>query len=83
MSLVDWFLARSDAFKTMMMKFRDHKHDTIEGFSKVKQEQKQMQFRLLQQETRINQLVKILEQMKKPIHKKEIIKPIKSKLRKT
>lgn len=36
MAFADWFLSRSEAFRLLMMKFRDHKQDTVDAFSKVK-----------------------------------------------
>ena len=36
MTFADWILSRSEAFRLLMMKFRDHKQDTVEAFSKVK-----------------------------------------------
>ena len=65
MSMVDWFLARSEAFKVLMMKFRDHKQDTIEAFSKVKKKHKEVDYRLMQHDAKIQQLERTIQAMKK------------------
>jgi len=56
----DWFLARSEAFKLLMMKFRDHKINTKEAFSKVKMRHNYFDQELKEQKSRIQELERIL-----------------------
>ncbi len=61
MAIGDWFLARSEAFRLLMMKFRDHKHDTMDAFSKVKRKHKDYEARLSEQEAKTKELVNIVK----------------------
>ena len=58
MGIGDWVLARSTAFRLLMVKFRDHKHDTIESFSRVKAKHKRMDNMLIEHENRLRSLEK-------------------------
>lgn len=60
----DWFLARSEAFKVLMMKFRDHKIQTKTAFSKVKSKHNQYDQALKEQKQRIEEMEKILSSLK-------------------
>lgn len=60
----DWFLARSEAFKILMMKFRDHKIQTQNAFSKVKTKHNQYDHALKEHKERIEEMEKILLSLK-------------------
>ena len=60
----DWFLARSEAFKILMIKFRDHKIQTKESFSKVKLKHNNYDGTLKEHSERIEELEKILSTVK-------------------
>ena len=60
MSLADWFLSRSEAFRLLMMKFRDHKQDTVEAFSRVKKKHLDYDRRLDSHAGQLKQLQEIL-----------------------
>jgi len=60
----DWFLARSEAFKVLMMKFRDHKINTKESFSRVKSKHTAYDQTLKDHKERIEELEKILTSLK-------------------
>ena len=60
----DWFLARSEAFKIMMMKFRDHKIQTKQAFSKVKSKHNQYDQTIKEHKERIEEMEKILSSLK-------------------
>ncbi len=60
----DWFLARSEAFKVLMMKFRDHKIQTKTAFSKVKSRHNQYDQALRDHKERIEEMEKILSSLK-------------------
>ena len=60
----DWFLARSEAFKVLMMKFRDHKITTKESFSKVRLKHNSYDQTLNDHKERIEELEKILTTLK-------------------
>ena len=72
----DWFLARSEAFKILMMKFRDHKIHTKQAFSKVKSKHNQYDEALKEHKDRIEEMEKILSSLKE-------VSPIKIKRKKT
>jgi len=57
----DWFLARSEAFRLLMSKFRDHKQETVEAFSKVKAKHKSFESKLEEYEERIKELERVIE----------------------
>ena len=56
----DWFLARSEAFKVLMMKFRDHKINTQQSFSKIKTKHNFYDQEIKEHKTRIQELERIL-----------------------
>ncbi len=60
----DWFLARSEAFKVLMMKFRDHKIHTKTAFSKVKSKHNNYDQTLREHKERIEELEKIMLSLK-------------------
>lgn len=70
MALGDWFLARSEAFKLLMIKFRDHKHDTIDAFSKVKRKHREYDIKLNEQEAKIKELANIIRLIQESIIEK-------------
>ncbi len=72
----DWFLARSEAFKILMMKFRDHKIQTKQAFSKVKSKHNQYENVLKEHKERIEEMEKILLSLKE-------VTPFKIKKKKT
>lgn len=59
----DWFLARSEAFKLLMKKIRDHNINTKKSFSKVKEEHKKISERLNNHEKEIEKLKKIIQDL--------------------
>ena len=71
----DWFLARSEAFKVLMMKFRDHKIQTKEAFSKVKLKHNSFDQSLKEDRTRIEELERIISSLRE-------VTPIKIKKKK-
>jgi hypothetical protein len=56
----DWFLARSEAFMILLTKFRDHKIQTKNAFSKVKSKHNSYDKTLVAHNERIEELEKIL-----------------------
>jgi len=56
----DWFLARSEAFMILLTKFRDHKIQTKNAFSKVKSKHSSYDRTLTAHNERIEELEKIL-----------------------
>ena len=60
MAIGDWFLARSEAFRLLMTKFRDHKQETVEAFSRVKAKHKTFENKFDEYEERIKELEKVL-----------------------
>ena len=71
----DWFLARSEAFKVLMIKFRDHKIQTKQAFSKVKSKHTQYDLVLREHKDRIEEMEQILSSLKE-------VTPIKIKKKK-
>ena len=72
----DWFLARSEAFKILMIKFRDHKIQTKQAFSKVKSKHTQYDQAIKEHRDRIEELEQILSSLKE-------VTPIKIKKKKS
>ncbi|MAG50048.1 hypothetical protein CL621_00210 [archaeon] len=70
MAFGDWILARSEAFKLMMIKFRDHKHDTMDAFSKVKRKHKEYDSKLNEQESKITELANIMRLLQEGMSEK-------------
>lgn len=65
MAIGDWFLARSEAFRLLMAKLRDHKHDTIEAFQKVKYKHRKMDSILVDHQKQIKDFNKRLKDLEK------------------
>lgn len=63
MAIGDWFLARSEAFRLLMGKIRDHKQDTIEAFQKVKSKHKKMELVLMDHDKEIKTLHKKINEL--------------------
>lgn len=63
MAIGDWFLARSEAFRLLMGKIRDHKQDTIEAFQKVKSKHKKMESVLIDHDKEIKNLHKRVNEL--------------------
>lgn len=59
----DWFLARSEAFKILMRKIRDHNIAIKKSFSKVKDEHKRLAERIDNNEKDIEKLKKIIQNL--------------------
>ena len=60
MAFADWLLSRSEAFRLLMMKVRDHKQDTIDAFSKVKKKHVEHERRLDEHADRIRQMEEVM-----------------------
>ncbi len=57
----DWIVARSDNFKFLMSKLRDHQITTKSSFTKVKQKHKTVDAKIDSQEKRIKKLERTLK----------------------
>jgi len=57
----DWIVARSDNFKVLMAKLRDHQITTQSSFRKVKQKHRTVDAKMNDQEKRIKSLEKLLK----------------------
>ncbi len=79
MAIGDWFLARSEAFRLLMMKFRDHKSDTMDAFSKVKKKHSYYDKRLEEHADKIRQLEEIMEMVRQSMVEERDIKVLKKK----
>ena len=66
MAFADWLLSRSEAFRLLMMKFRDHKQDTVEAFSKVKRKHLDYERKFEEHADKLKQIEEVL----KLIHEK-------------
>ena len=75
MAIGDWFLARSEAFRLLMTKFRDHKQDTIISFSKVKAKHHKYEEKFEELETKLKELERTLDSL-------QLIEPIRIKKKK-
>jgi len=67
MAFADWLLSRSEAFKLLMMKFRDHKQDTVQAFSKVKSKHNNFDKRFDEHSTRLDQMEDVIKLMHEKI----------------
>ena len=76
-ALGDWVLSRSEAFKILLSKFRDHKIATKEAFDKVKKRHNKYEDHIEDHEIRLRELETILA----VLHENDPIK-IKKKIRK-
>ncbi len=72
----DGFLARSEAFKLLLDKFRDHKLNTKDAFAKVRKKHDKYDDRLGDLEIRVNELQTILNALSEndPIKIKKKVK---------
>ncbi len=61
MAFADWLLSRSEAFRLLMMKFRDHKQDTVEAFSKVKRKHLDYERKFEEHADKLKQIEEILQ----------------------
>ena len=61
--IADWILARSDAFKLLMIKLRDHIINTKVSFSKVKAKHHDFQDTLESHESRIKKLERVINSL--------------------
>lgn len=57
----DWLLSRSDSFRLLMFKVRDHMINTKNSFSKIKGKHKEYEDRLEDYEARIKELESIVK----------------------
>ncbi len=65
-SFVDWFLTRSDGFKLMAGKLRDHKMNTQRSFSKVKRAHFEFVKKFDEHDKRIRQIEKMISDIYEP-----------------
>ena len=73
----DWIVARSDTFKFLMTKLRDHQITTKSSFNKVKQKHRTVDAKIDSQEKRIKKLERTL----KALHEVPAIRVFKRKKR--
>lgn len=59
----DWFLSRSDGFKIIISKLRDHKITTKRSFSTVKRKHNHIDRRFEEHERKIKQMEKIISSL--------------------
>ena len=57
----DWFISRSDSFKSMMMKFRDHQINTKVSFNRVKVKHRDYESKIRELDARVRELEGVLE----------------------
>lgn len=60
----DWFLSRSDAFRFMMHKFRDHKIKTENSFTKIRGVHRRYEAQVAELRVRMKRLEDTLDGMK-------------------
>lgn len=60
-ALGDWFLSRSDSFRLLMVKVRDHMINTRNSFSKIKGKHRDYDEKLDDYEARIKELESIVK----------------------
>ena len=63
----DWFLARSDAFRLLLGKFRDHKITTRNSFVRVKQKHRLYDKKINEHDFRIKKMEMLLSNTEVPI----------------
>lgn len=66
MGIGDWFLARSQAFKLLIDKFKQHKTNTKRSFSKVKNRHNAYEYILEGHEARLREMESVLKSTKEP-----------------
>lgn len=59
----DWFLARSEGFKLIVGKLRDHKINTKKSFSNVKRRHNIYERKFEEQDKRIKDIEKLLQEV--------------------
>lgn len=59
----DWFLARSEGFRLLLIRLRDHKINVQRSFSRIKSKHKEIDERIDELESKIRRLEKILKEM--------------------
>jgi len=62
----DWFIARSEAFKILVDKFRQHKITTQSSFSRVKSKHYNYDRKINELQARVKELEAILEVLNEP-----------------
>ena len=55
-AIADWLLTRSDSFKEILSNLRDHKINTKNSFSRVKDKHRDYESKIREQEARIREL---------------------------
>jgi len=72
MAIGDWFLSRSEGFRLIIGKVRDHKITTKRSFSKVKRKHTHFERRFEQAERKIKEIERIISELYEiPIIKKK------------
>lgn len=59
----DWVLARSESFKEMLANMRDHKLNTKNSFSRVRDKHRDYESRMREHDARIRELEGIIDSM--------------------
>ena len=62
----DWIIARSDAFKILVEKFKDHKKVTRNSFSRVKSKHYVYDRKINELQARVKEMESILEILNEP-----------------
>lgn len=62
----DWFLSRSEGFRFLMNKFRDHKIKTENSFSKIKSVHRRYESSLVEMKQRIKRLEDAIADVREP-----------------
>lgn len=65
-SIADWFIARSEAFKILVEKFRQHKVATQNSFSRVKSKHYVYDRKLNELQARVKEIELIMENLNEP-----------------
>lgn len=61
--IADWLLARSDTFKEILSNLRDHKINTKNSFSRVKDKHRDYEAKVREQDARIRELEGIVDSL--------------------
>ena len=61
--IADWLLARSDTFKEILSNLRDHKINTKNSFSRVKEKHRNYEAKVREQDARIRELEGIVDSL--------------------
>ncbi|MFH1592260.1 MAG: hypothetical protein ABIB47_02750 [Candidatus Woesearchaeota archaeon] len=62
----DWFIARSEAFKILVEKFRHHKRTTQTSFSRVKTKHYNYDRKINELHARVREIESLLEALNEP-----------------